>query len=115
MTPQPSRRRILSLLTLACCLTLALPAIGHAASADALRAAGKAGERFDGYLEARDPSAAADVTTINAERRALYEKRAAEQGVDAAAVGKVYAKQIYAKLASGAWFKQPDGTWVQKP
>ena len=60
-------------------------------------------------------NAAYFAAVANAERRALYEKRAAEQGVDAAAVGKVYAKQIYAKLASGAWFKQPDGTWVQKP
>jgi uncharacterized protein YdbL (DUF1318 family) len=85
-----------------------------AQSAEDLRATGAAGERWDGYLEARDSSASAAVEKINAERRKVYQQRAGQQGVSAEDVGKVYAKQIFTKLPSGSWFKQANGSWVQK-
>ena len=94
-------------------LGLAAPQL-FAQSADELRSSGQAGERWDGYLEARDPAVQDAVDTINAERKALYEERAAEQEISVEAVGKIYAQQIYERLGPGSWFKQADGEWVQK-
>lgn len=102
---------------LALCLgaTLALTAGPvHAQSADQLRATGAAGERWDGYMEARDPAAKAAVDAINAERRKVYQDRARQQGVSAEEVGKVYAEQIFESLPTGSWFKQANGQWIQK-
>lgn len=90
------------------------PAPAWAQSKDALIAAGTAGERWDGYLEARDSSAAGAVASINAQRKQVYEKRASEQGVPVEEVGKVYAQEIIGRLPSGAWIKRPNGDWVQK-
>lgn len=86
----------------------------RAQSADALRASGQAGERFDGYMEARDPSVADAVATINAERRAIYQARAAEQGVSPDQVGKVYAQQIIGRVPPGTWLKTEQGQWIRK-
>jgi len=105
-------------------LLLGLAAIGagmlfwagsaHAQSADALRASGAAGERFDGYMEAREASAAGAVQTINAERRTVYAKRAQEQGISAEQVGRVYAQQILSRAAPGTWIKTESGQWIRK-
>lgn len=76
--------------------------------------AGSAGERWDGYMEARDPSVASVVTTINAQRRDVYQRRAAEQGVPAEEVAKVYAQELIAKAPAGSWIKRPSGEWTQK-
>jgi len=88
-----------------------------AASLDAARASGMIGERFDGYAVAR-PSANADakklVGTVNAQRAAIYAKRAREQGITADAVGKVYAKEILDRAPKGTWFLQANGDWVRK-
>jgi len=86
----------------------------HAQSADALRASGDAGERFDGYMEARKPSAAAVVETINAQRRQVYEERAKQQNVAVDKVGRVYAQQIVDKAPAGTWIKNEAGVWSQK-
>jgi uncharacterized protein YdbL (DUF1318 family) len=109
-----SRRRFfLASLTLAAVTAgLALPALAQ--TAESLRASGAAGERFDGYMEARDGSARGAVTAINAERRRVYEQRAAQDGVSPDQVGRVYAKQIYQRLPTGAWFKAENGQWSQK-
>lgn len=85
-----------------------------AQSADDLRASGAAGERFDGYMEARDPSAASAVSAINAERRAVYAKRAQEQGISPEQVGRVYAQQILSRAAPGTWVKTESGQWIRK-
>lgn len=107
-----TRRGFLTLIAAVGLSMLSLPAFAQ--SADALRASGAAGERWDGYLEAREPSARAAVDAINAERRRVYEQRAAQQGVSAEEVGKVYAEQIFASLPQGSWFKQANGQWVRK-
>ena len=86
-----------------------------AQSLDALRASGAVGERYDGYAEARDASAAATVQQINAKRLEIYKKRAAEQGISAAQVGRVFATEIMQKAPSGTFFLNESGSWTQKP
>ncbi len=93
---------------------LAAPRPARAQSKDALIAAGTAGERWDGYLEARDPSVAGAVASINAQRREIYTQRAAEQGVPVEEVAKVYAQEIIARAPAGTWIKRQSGEWVQK-
>jgi uncharacterized protein YdbL (DUF1318 family) len=85
-----------------------------AQSLDSLRASGAVGERFDGYAEARDSSAAALVKTVNAKRRQIYEQRAKAQGVSADQVGRVYAKEILEDAPGGTYFHQENGAWVKK-
>ncbi|MDD3444818.1 MAG: YdbL family protein [Zavarzinia sp.] len=84
---------------------------------DAPRAAGLAGERYDGYAVAR-PGAPAEVTAlierVNAERRALYTEEAKKQGVPVEAVAEIYAAQIARSVPTGTWLLAKDGTWSQK-
>jgi uncharacterized protein YdbL (DUF1318 family) len=88
------------------------PAVAQ--SADALRASGQAGERMDGFMEAREPTVAGAVEAINAERRAVYAQRAAEQGIPPEQVGRVYAQQILDRAAPGTWIKTDAGQWIRK-
>lgn len=85
---------------------------------DDFRNAGVIGERFDGYLEARDSAAGADaralIRAVNDKRRAVYTKRASEQGVSPDAVGRVYAQRIAADVPRGVWIKSEGGGWSQK-
>lgn len=84
---------------------------------DDLRKSGAVGERFDGYLVVRDRGNAAAnslAAQVNAQRKQIYESRAAQQGVSAEEVGKVYAAQIFQKAPAGTWFQRSDGSWVQK-
>jgi len=118
-TGGPSRRAFVRLALVGTCAGLLLSGIGLplTAAAQSLKqrlAAGSVGEGSDGYLVARDPSAQSYVAGINAERRKIYEKRAKELGQSVAVVGKVYAKELYDRAASGTWFLTDTG-WVQKP
>lgn len=113
MKSRHTTRRVFLVSVLAAGLALAAPPV-LAQSAEALRASGQAGERWDGYMEARDPAAKADVTDINAQRKAIYAKRAAQQGISVEEVGKVYAQELFEKLPKGSWFLQPNGQWIQK-
>jgi uncharacterized protein YdbL (DUF1318 family) len=79
-----------------------------------LRASGALAERFDGFLVARDPDAADAAEPINAARRALYAKRAAENGTTVDQVGRVYFKENLEGLPRGTWLLLEDGTWKQK-
>lgn len=81
---------------------------------DALRASGQVGERFDGYAQARDGSLGGFVQQVNAQRKQIYQQRAAEQGVSADQVGRVYAKEIMAKAPKGTYFLNESNQWVQK-
>ncbi len=76
---------------------------------------GNVGERWDGYLEARNASAQGLVNSVNAKRRKLYEKRAKELNQSPAVVGQVYAKELYDRARSGTWFKKKNNSWTQKP
>lgn len=93
---------------------LALAPVAFAASLGDLLAQGKIGERYDGYVQARDPSAQGTVDQVNAKRQQLYQKRAGETGQTAAVVGRVYAAEIYKKADPGTWFLLEDGRWIQK-
>lgn len=110
-----SRRRFVPLLWSLCLLAILLPSLPAAAQdLNALRASGTLGERFDGYAEARDSSIGGMVKSINAKRQAIYKERAAEQGVSATQVGRVYAKEIMGKAPKGTYFMTEDGKWIQK-
>ena len=94
-------------------ICLVLPA-GAAEDWKALRASGALGERYDGLLVARDPSVTAIAEPINAARRELYAKRAAESKASIEQVGRVYFKENLANLPPGTWLLLEDGTWKQR-
>ncbi len=89
-----------------------------AQSLDALRASGVVGERFDGFAELRgagaSQSARSVVNAVNQKRRRIYQQRAAQQGVPADQVGRVYAKQIMQRAPRGTWFLTESGRWTRK-
>lgn len=110
-------RRRFSLLSLLALAAVALPLLALPAAAqtlDELRAAGKIGERYDGYAVARDAAFADMVKDINAKRREIYEAQAKKQGVAADQVGIVYAGELLEKLPAGTWFLTPDNEWRRK-
>jgi hypothetical protein len=86
-----------------------------AQSLEALRLSGALGERYDGLVVVRQPNAEANrlAAEINAQRQGIYKQRAAEQGVPADQVGRVYARQIFDQAPKGTWFLSEQG-WVQK-
>ena len=99
-------------------LVLAVPHAVAASKLDQYRAQGIIAERYDGLVAVRAGNAPADarrlVNDVNAQRRAIYSKRAKSQGVPVQAVGKVYAAEIAAKAPRGTYFKKPDGSYVRK-
>ena len=112
------RRRFLTILATAL-LAAAFGALPAAAQTlDELRSAGTVGERYDGLVVVRDAGAPAKVRTmiseVNAQRQAIYAKRAAEQGVPADQVGRVYAREIIQNAPAGTWFQGEDGAWTKK-
>ncbi len=93
-------------------LTLyAIPA--WADNLESLRASGAIGESSTGYVIARESGAQAEADAINAKRKAIYQEKAAAQGIDASQVGKVYAEEIIQKVPAGTWI-QIGGQWRQK-
>lgn len=85
-----------------------------AGSLQDLRASGALGESASGYTVARDPSATAEVASINEKRKAVYAEKAAAQGVSIEQVGKVYAKEIFEKVPAGTWLQNEQGQWLKK-
>ena len=81
---------------------------------DRLRASGAIGESVNGLVVARNPGAKAEANAINAQRRAIYQQKAAAQGVSVDQVGKVYAAEILKKVPAGTWIQKGNGQWVQK-
>ena len=110
-------RRTFFRLTFLAVATLVLGLSGPPAlaqSLDQLRASGAVGERFDGYAQALKSGAAGTVKKVNAKRRQIYAERAAAEGVPADQIGRVYAKQIFAKAPRGTKFLQQNGAWITK-
>lgn len=115
---RPSRfsRRFLLLGTLAAALR-SPTAHAQARLLDAPRAAGQVGEQNDGFAVVRGaapPEVAKLVGQINAERRAVYAKEAAEKKVTVEAVGKIYAAEIVKAAPAGTWYQDGGGRWVRK-
>ena len=84
---------------------------------DGPRAAGTVGERYDGFAHVRgaaSPDIVALVNKTNAERRALYEQRAKNEGVPLDAIEKIYAGQIMQSAPPGTWFLSQNGQWTRK-
>ncbi len=112
------RRRFLSLIPAfaAAAAMVLFTAAAAAQSLGELRASGAAGEGYDGYARARKTGGGVKsvVDAVNAKRRAIYQKRASEQGTTAAQVGRVYAKEIFAKVPAGTWLMMESGQWTRK-
>ena len=85
-----------------------------AQSLDQLRASGAVGERYDGYAEALQSGAAGVVQQVNAKRRQIYQQTADKEGASVDQIGRVYARQIFAKAPPGTKLLQENGSWVTK-
>lgn len=114
-SPALGRRRVLALL--AALALLPASAAAQAPSLDAARRQGLVGEQGDGFVGAPRGAPtveiAALIQSVNAERRRIYQARAAEQKVSWEPVGRVYAQQIMRDLPPGSWIR-PDGAWMRK-
>jgi uncharacterized protein YdbL (DUF1318 family) len=106
------------MLALLAILFVAAPVMAQAKPLDAPRAAGIIGERYDGYVVLRKSNASQSIKNLvartNAERRALYEKRAKQEKVPVQAIGKIYAKQIFQSAPKGTYFLQANGKWTRR-
>lgn len=117
---RPSRlhHAILALLGfLALALVPAANAQSQARLLDGPRAAGLVGERFDGFAVARTTvpaDVAALIEKVNAERRAIYAKRAQTDNVPVEAIGKIYAGEIIKNAPAGTWVLEEGGKWTQR-
>ncbi len=107
------RLTFLAVATLVLGLSLSGPP-ALAQSLDQLRASGAVGERFDGFAQALQSSAAGAVDQVNGKRRKIYAQRAAAEGASPDQIGRVYAKQIFAKAPPGTKFLQENGAWISK-
>ncbi len=85
-----------------------------AQSLNELRASGAVGERYDGYAEALQSGAAGVVQQVNAKRRQIYQQTADKEGASIDQIGRVYARQIFAKAPPGTKFLRENGSWVTK-
>jgi len=87
-----------------------------AASLNELRASGAIGEKSNGFAVVRKsaPGASRIVSKVNAKRRGIYRKRAKQQGVSAASVGVIYAKEIHRNAPAGTWLQSSGGSWSRK-
>lgn len=88
------------------------------ATVDAAKAAGKVGEKNDGFLGAvtsLDAATQAAVDEINAGRREVYGQAAAKNGVSIEAAGQsAFVNVILPKLHAGEYYQDASGNWVRK-
>lgn len=93
-------------------------ALAQGRALDAPRAQGQVAERFDGFAMVRDAGAPASVRAlvdrVNGQRRAHYRRQAKSRGVSEAAVGRIYAREIFGAAPGGTWLLQESGQWVRK-
>lgn len=89
------------------------------AKIQALKNAGRIGETWTGYLEARpdaelDKEESALLSAENVDRTALYERIAEGSELSSAKVGQQNALRVFKKAPGEHWFKGRDGAWRQK-
>jgi uncharacterized protein YdbL (DUF1318 family) len=84
----------------------------------AAKSAGQVGEQADGYLGLVGASAPAGVKAavaeINAGRALAYKDIAAKSGVTEQAAGEATARQLFARVPPGGYYKPLDGSWTRK-
>ena len=105
------------LLSLALLALATAPAAAQTPAVNAARAAGIAGERFEGYMGfAATPTAAvrAQVSTINIRRRALYSSLAAQSGATVQDVAITAGCQLLARVSVGEAYMLSDGAWRRR-
>lgn len=111
-------RHVLAGLFVMIAMIMTLPNAAEANDLDQFRAQGVIAERYDGFVELRTgdaPAAArALVDEVNAQRRQLYQERAAAEDAPVDEVGKVYAERIVQRAPVGTYFRQPDGSYIQR-
>ncbi|ATC33801.1 DUF1318 domain-containing protein [Caulobacter vibrioides] len=116
-------RKTMTVLALGLAMTAAGSGLAMAQSAaakatvDAAKTAGTVGEQADGYLgivSGGDAALRAAVAEINTGRAAAYKDIAAKTGATPEAAGQATAKQLYARLAPGQYWKPLDGGWMKK-
>lgn len=110
--------RLIAALALVFAALCTVPGTAQAGSLDSYRADGVIAERYDGYVEIRDPNAPGEarslVRDVNAQRRELYSQRASESNVPVEEVGKLFATKIVGSAPSGTYFRQPGGSYSRK-
>jgi uncharacterized protein YdbL (DUF1318 family) len=85
---------------------------------DELKESKLVGENNRGYLEARGALNGAQQSIVsdeNADRRALYESIAKEQGTNVEQVSRARAQKIAIGSKRGLWLQGNDSVWYQKP
>ena len=110
----------LAALTLTLSPAAMAPAAAQPAAAKAAVDSGKArgliGEQADGYLGVvsdADPTLRAAMEEINAGRAQAYQAIAAKTGVSPVAAGQATARELFARLPPGAYYRA-DGGWRRK-
>ncbi len=99
------------------CTVLTGGALAQGRALDGPRAKGQVAERFDGYAMVRGkaPDSIRNlVNKVNAQRRNVYRQKAASRNTSEAAVGRIYAKEIFGAAPGGTWFLQKSGQWIRK-
>ena len=87
---------------------------------DAAKTQGVVGEQADGFLGVRTPASAsaelrAAVTATNDGRRRVYAQGAAEAATAADVAGaRMFEAQLFPRIASGQWYRNAQGEWVQR-
>ncbi len=120
MTNFLSLRSLIVSFFLALAVVLAAPAASAGDPViDAAKAAGIVGERADGYLGLvtgdAEPQVRRKVNEINAKRRALYERLAAETGTTVEQVGIITGEKQFNQTVSGQFVMDAGGNWTAKP
>ncbi|MEO0642899.1 MAG: YdbL family protein [Pseudomonadota bacterium] len=104
-----------SLLVAAAAMLIAAPAAAERDPAyAAARAAGKVGEKVDGYLGivgAATPELQRIVDDINIKRRAVYARKAQENNATIEQYAMTAGCQAIARTAVGEKYQAPDGSW----
>ena len=85
---------------------------------DAAKMRGEVGEQADGFLGLvtanSNPALQVAVTDINAGRAEAYRLAAAKTGVSVATAGQATARQLFARLPAGGYYRPLDGSWTRK-
>ncbi len=95
---------------------LLLPQLAFALTLDQAKSQGLVGEMPNGYLGVVSGGAEVStlVGTINSQRRAEYERIAAQNGQPRTVIESLAAKKAYEKTPAGQYLQGADGSWKRK-